>query len=58
MKVIFRQLPLDLVQTSMYMEMLKKKVALCNIAKIEKSQIFVLFENEASYEDLFCPQVF
>ena len=35
------------------MDMLKKKVALCDIAKIEKSQIFVLFENEASYEDFF-----
>ena len=36
----------------------QKKVALRNIAKMEKSQFFVLFENEASYEDLFCPQVF
>ena len=36
----------------------KKKVALCDIVKIEKSQIFVLFENEASYEEFFCPQVF
>ena len=35
----------------------QKKVALCDIAKSEKSQIFVLFENEASYEDFFCPQV-
>ena len=34
------------------MDMLKK-VALCDIANIEKSQIFVLFENEASYEDFF-----
>ena len=38
--------------------MFKKKVALRDIAKNEKSQIFVLFENEASYEDFFCPQVF
>ena len=36
----------------------QKKVALHDIAKIEKSQIFVLFENEASYKDFFCPQVF
>ena len=28
-----------------------KKSSLCDIEKIEKSQIFVLFENEASYED-------
>ena len=32
------------------MDMLKKS-SLCDIEKIEKSQIFVLFENEASYED-------
>ena len=38
--------------------MVKKKVVLCDIAKIEKLQIFVLFENKASYEDFFCPQVF
>ena len=31
----------------------KKKVALRDIAEIEKSQTFVLFENEASYEDFF-----
>ena len=31
----------------------QKKVALRDIAKIEKSQIFVLFENEASYGDCF-----
>ena len=36
----------------------QKQVALHDIAKIKKSQIFVLFENEVSYEDLFCPQVF
>ena len=35
-----------------------KKVAICDITKIEKSQNFVLFENEASYEDFFYPQVF
>ena len=38
--------------------MFKKRVALRDISKIEKSQIFVLFENEVSYEDFFCPQVF
>ena len=36
----------------------KKKVALRDIVKIEKLRIFVLFENEASYKDFFCPQVF
>ena len=35
-----------------------KKVALHDIAKIEKSQIFILFENEISYEEFFCPQMF
>ena len=40
------------------MDMFKKKVALHDIVKIEKSQIFVLFENEASYEDFFCSKVF
>ena len=40
------------------MDRFKKKVALCDIAKIEKSQIFVLSENEASYEEFFSPQVF
>ena len=40
------------------MDMFQKKVAFRDIAKIEKSQIFVLFENEASYEECFCPQVF
>ena len=39
------------------MDMFKKKVAFRDIAKNEKSQIFVLFENEALYEDFFCPQV-
>ena len=34
------------------------KVALRDIANVEKSQIFVLLENEASYEECFCPQVF
>ena len=29
-----------------------------DIAKIEKSQIFVLFENEASYEDFFAHKCF
>ena len=37
---------------------IQKEVALPDIAKIKKSQIFVLFENEASYEDFFYPQVF
>ena len=36
------------------MDMLKK-VVLHDIAKIEKSQIFVLFENEDSYEEFFLP---
>ena len=46
------------------MDMFGKKVALHDITKIdditriEKPQIFVLFENEASHEDFFCPQVF
>ena len=40
------------------MDMLKKKAALHDIAKIEKSQIFVLFENEASYEDFFAHKCF
>ena len=35
--------------------MFKTKVALRDIAKIEKSQIFVLFENEALYDDFFLP---
>ena len=39
-------------------DIFKKKVALCGIANIEKSQIFVLFENEASYEDIFNPKCF
>ena len=38
--------------------MFKKKVALCDIAKIEKLQIFVPFENEASYEDLYAHKFF
>ena len=36
----------------------KKKVALPGIAKSKKSLIFVLFENEVSYDESFCPQVF
>ena len=35
-----------------------KKVALCDIAKIKKSQIFVLFEIEASYEDFVAHKCF
>ena len=35
------------------MDMFKKKVAHRDIAKTEKSHIFVLFENEASYEFFF-----
>ena len=35
------------------LDMFKKKVALCDIAKTEKSKIFVLLENEASYGDFF-----
>ena len=38
--------------------MFKKKVALRDIAKNEKSQIFVLLENGASYEDFFLPTSF
>ena len=37
---------------SEFMYMLKK-VALRDIRKIEKSQLFALFENEASYEYFF-----
>ena len=33
----------------------KKRVTLRDIAKIEKLKIFVLFENEASYEKIFFP---
>ena len=36
----------------------QKKVPFRDISNIEKSQIFVLFENEASYEEFFCPQMF
>ena len=36
----------------------KKKEALRDIAKIEKSQIFGLFENKASYEDFFTHKCF
>ena len=36
----------------------QKKVAFRDISNIEKSQIFVLFENEASYEEFVCPQMF
>ena len=35
-----------------------KKVALRDMAKIKKSQIFVLFENEASCKDFFRLEVF
>ena len=37
---------------------IQKNVALCDIAKIEKLQIFVLFENEASNEDFFAHKCF
>ena len=40
-------------QQFIYGHVQKKKVALRDIAEIEKSQTFVLFENEASYEDFF-----
>ena len=33
----------------------QKKVAQRDIAKTDQSQIFVLFENETSYEDFFLP---
>ena len=42
----------------MHQDMFKKKVALYDIAKIEKSQIFVLLENEASYVDFFAHKFF
>ena len=32
-----------------------KKVDLSDIGKIKKSRIFVLFQNEASYEEFFLP---
>ena len=49
---------LKLVTHKYVLEYVQKKVALCDIAKIEKSQIFVLFENEASYEDFFAHKCF
>ena len=36
----------------------KKKVGHRDTAKNEKAQIFVLFENEASYEDFFACKCF
>ena len=36
----------------------QKKVPFRDISNIEKLQLFVLFENEASYEEFFCPQMF
>ena len=43
-----------------YEHVQKKKVAFCDIANIEKSQIFVLFENdmEPHMKIFFCPPVF
>ena len=41
-----------------YIGHVKKKVALCDTAKIEKLQIFVLFENEAAYKDFFAHKCF
>ena len=38
--------------------MFKKNLALRDIAKTGKSQIFVLLESEATYEDFVCLQVF
>ena len=35
-----------------------KKVAICDIAKMEKSQILDLFENETSFEYFFLPTSF
>ena len=40
------------------LDIFKKKEALRDIAKIEKSQIFGLFENKASYEDFFTHKCF
>ena len=39
-------------------DMLKKKVAFRDIVKIEKSQIFILFENKAPYKDFFVRKCF
>ena len=36
----------------------KRSKTLSDIVEIEKSQIFLLFENEASCEDFSCPRVF
>ena len=41
-----------------FMDIFKKKVVLGDIAEIEKSQIFVLFENVVSYEDFFAHKCF
>ena len=49
---------LEIFHAWFYKRTCSKKVALCDIAKIKKLQIFVSFENEASNEDFFCPQVF
>ena len=47
-----------MVKCSRDMDMLKKSKTLHDIAAIEKSQFFLLFENEASCEDFSCPRVF
>ena len=57
-KIVVRDTARDNIANILTGHVQKKKVALRDIAKIEKSQIFVLFENEVSYEDFFCPQVF
>ena len=49
---------LEIFHDWFYKRTCSKKVALCDIAKIKKLQIFVPFENEASNEDFFCPQAF
>ena len=53
-KVIIKHYRLD----KGYSRTCSKKVTLRDIAKTEKSQMFVLFENEASYEDFFARKCF
>ena len=48
----------NITSLSLGLDMFKQIVALRDIAKIEKSEIFVSFENEVLYDDFFCPQVF
>ena len=57
-KIVVRDTARDNIANILTGHVQKKKSSPPYIAKIEKSQIFVLLENEASYEDFFCPQVF